>query len=180
MIAVLMALAVAQILLGIAGLVQTRHTVLPSATHGVWTVNLFIVAFLHWWSLWDFRALDWTFPTFMFSLVGPTLLFFAATLINPRDLSDDPIDLARHFEDVRRPLMWVMLVMMVFLILDGPLFGTEVAFNSLRLIQVVFVASVVASLISSKPRVHLAASLATLAAMGVGMVIRFFPGVISG
>lgn len=180
MISVIMALAVAQLLVGIAGLVQTRHVVRPSVTHGLWAIDLFLLAFLHWWSLWDFRSLEWTFPAFMFSLAGPTLLFFAATLINPRDLTDDPIDLRLHFESVRRPMMWVLLVTMVFMTLDGPLFGTEETINWLRMIQVVIVGGLVASLFSANPRVHAAAGLTTLLALGAGMFIRFFPGVIAG
>ena len=87
MISVTLALAAAQLFLGIAQLVQTPAKVRVSLTHGAWVAVLFLITFLHWWSLWDFRDLSWTFPMFGFSLVGPGLMFFAVVLINPREAS---------------------------------------------------------------------------------------------
>ncbi len=80
MISVILALAAAQLFLGMAPLVQTRAKVTLSLTHGAWVATLFLVTFLPWRSLLDFRDLDWAFPMFGGSLVGPGMLFFAATL----------------------------------------------------------------------------------------------------
>jgi len=175
MISVILALAVAQLFLGLAGLVQSRAPVRYSVTQGAWIANLFVITFLHWWSLWDFRDLEWHFPMFFFSLLGPSLLFFAATLVSPRESSDDVLDLGQHFLKVRRPLMGVVLVMIVLMTLDGPLFGTEPAMHWLRIVEGVTVGSIAASLVSKDVRVHLMASLAVLAITGSVVVIRFFP-----
>ena len=83
MISVILALALAQLFLGLAGLVQTRSVVRPSITHAAWVVILYMFTFQHWWSLWDFRFLEWTFPLVLFSLIAPSLLFIAATLVSP-------------------------------------------------------------------------------------------------
>ncbi|NNF37073.1 MAG: hypothetical protein HKN71_00280 [Gemmatimonadetes bacterium] len=177
MISVILALAAAQIFLGIAPLLQTRQSVRLSATHGAWVMNLFVITFLHWWSLWDFRELSWTFPMFGLSLVGPSLMFFAATLINPHDVGREPVDLASHFRDIRRPFLAVFVVMMVFFTLDGPLFGTEVPFNRLRLAQVVIIGITGAGVFIRSDRVQLAISLVTLALVVLATTARVVPGI---
>lgn len=180
MISVILALSAGQLLTGVAALVQARETVRASATHAVWAATLFMIIFAHWWSLWDFRNLPWNFPSFFFSLVGPTLLYFAVALINPRDVSrSGPTDLAQHFREVRVPLMWVLLAMLVFVTFDGPLFGTEPAFNRLRVLQLIMAASMSSTLASESPKIHLIAAWAQLGAVSLMMLVRFFPGVIS-
>jgi hypothetical protein len=178
MISVILALAAAQLFLGLAPLLQTRHKVRLSVTHAGWVANLFLITFLHWWSLWDFRDLDWTFPMFAMSLVGPSLMFFAATLINPRDVSRDPIDLATHFGDIRRPFLIVVLVTMVFFTLDGPLFGTEAPFNRLRFAQVVIIGLAGFGIFSRNERVQVLISLLTLALVVLATTARILPGIV--
>lgn len=87
MISVILALAVAQLFSGVAMLVQSHGRVKAFLPHSIWIVSLFLLIFLHWWSLWTFRDLSWNFGMFFFSLLGPSLMFFACTLINPRNQS---------------------------------------------------------------------------------------------
>ncbi len=58
MISVIFALAVAQLFLGLAELVRNRARVRFFLAHGIWVVNLFLLTFLHWWTLWTFRDLS--------------------------------------------------------------------------------------------------------------------------
>ena len=179
MISVTLALAAAQLFLGIAPLGQTRAKVKVSLTHGAWVAVLFLITFLHWWSLWGFRDLNWTFPMFGFSLVGPGLMFFAATLINPRDTSRDSVDLEAHFHSIRRPFLIVFLVMMAFMTLDGPVFGTEPTFNRLRLAQGAMMTLATLGAFSKGRRAQLFISILALAAAMVAVTARFIPGVVS-
>jgi hypothetical protein len=178
MISVILALAAAQLFLGLAPLLQTRHTVRLSVTHAGWVASLFLITFLHWWSLWDFRDLSWTFPMFAISLVGPSLMFFAATLINPRDVSRDPVDLASHFGTIRRPFLAVVLVMMVFFTLDGPLFGTEAPFNRLRFSQLMIIGLAGFGIFSRDQRIQASISLLTLALVVLAATARLLPGIV--
>jgi hypothetical protein len=179
MISVILALVVGQLLLGLAGLVQARGPVRGSLTHAAWVVSLFLFTFQHWWSLWDFRDIDWTFPRVLFSLLGPSLLFFAGTLISPHETRDGPIDLGTHFRHVRRPLMVVILATLLVVTLDGPLFGTEALLNRLRVQQLVIFCGAGAVLASKYDRVHLVGSVVVLLALMAGLLIRFFPGAIT-
>lgn len=178
MISVILALAATQLFLGLAPLVQTRHAVRLSAAHAGWVASLFAITFLHWWSLWDFRDLEWTFPMFAVSLVGPSLWFFAVTLINPADLSDDPVDLSSHFREIRRPFLGVVLLAMVFFTIDGPLFGTEGAFNRLRVAQIAVMSLAALGIVSSSDRVQVLVSFLTLAAVLWAAAARLLPGVV--
>ena len=179
MISVTLALAAAQLFIGIAQLVQTPAKVRVSLTHGAWVAVLFLITFLHWWSLWDFRDLSWTFPMFGFSLVGPGLMFFAAVLINPREASGSSVDLDAHFHRIREPFLIVFFVMMFFMTLDGPVFGTEPALNRLRLGQVGMMTLAAVAVGAKSRRVQSVISILALAAALVAVTARFVPGVVS-
>jgi hypothetical protein len=153
MISVILALAVAELLLGVARLVENLPRVRFFSAHSVWNVNLFLFTFLHWWSLWTFRDLTWNFGMFFYSLLAPGLMFFAATVINPRNLAGAQTDLAGYFLDIRKPFLTVVTTMMVLSSLDGPLFGTEPAFNSLRAVQALIIALPVWGYLSDSRRI---------------------------
>jgi hypothetical protein len=176
MISVILALAVAQLFLGVADLMQDRARVRFFWPHGIWVANLFLITFVHWWSLWSFRALDWNFGMFFYSLLGPSLMFFAATIISPRDRQADVVDLMEHFLNIRQLFLSVFLVMLVLFTFDGPLFGTEQAFNALRMTQIFLGAMAVWGLVTESRRVHIAISLAVLAGALAVVIIRFLPG----
>ena len=175
MISVIFALAVAQMFVGVAELVQYRGKVQLSLAHSLWNVNLFLITFVHWWSLWTFRDLSWNFGMFLFSLTGPSLVFFSASIINPRDHTDG-VDLAAHFFHIRRLFMAVFTVIMLLFTLDGPLFGTEPLLNPLRVVQVSVIGSTVWGFFSKSRSVHRVISLFVLLAVVTVVIIRYVPG----
>ena len=179
MISVILALALAQLFLGVAALVQTHSRVRLSVAHGAWVVSLFLILFQLWWSLWDLRLLEWIFPTVMFSLLAPSLLFLAATLASPREPFAEVVDLREHFAHVRRPLMAVVLIVLIVVTLDGPLLNDEVFFNRLRLQQLVISAAALATFLSARESVHTVAGLVAAVAMMTGWFIRFLPGAVT-
>jgi len=176
MISIILALAIAQLFVGVADLMLRRARVRFFIPHSIWVVNLFMLTFLHWWSLWTFRDLPWNFAMFFYSLIGPSLMFFATTIINPRGWSAEFIDLKDHFLGIRQFFLSVFMVMLTLFTFDGPLFGTEEPFNALRAAQVVLFTAAGCGLLSENPRLHLAISLAVLAGVSAGAVIRFLPG----
>lgn len=175
MISVILALAVAQLFMGAADLVRNRSRVRFFLGHSVWLINLFLLAFLHWWSIWAFRDLPWNFGMFFFSLIGPSLMFFAATILNPRDFTKESIDLAQYFLSIRRFFFAVLIIMLLLFTIDGPLFRTEPVFNSARVTQAFVAMAVCGGLISDKRNVQTAVALATLAILCALTAFRFFP-----
>ena len=176
MVSVILALSIAQLFLGVSDLVQRRERVHFFLPHSLWGVNLFLLTFLHWWSLWTFRDLVWNFAMFFYSLLGPSLMFFAVTVLSPRDRGETSVDLASYFMDTRRFFLSVVLAMVLLFSLDGPLFGTEQAVSGLRMTQAAIASVIVWGIVSDSRRVHTVISFAMLAALGTIVSIRFFPG----
>lgn len=175
MISVILALVVAQLFLGAADLVRHRTQVRLFWGHSLWLVNLFLLAFLHWWSIWAFRDLQWNFGMFFFSLIGPGLMFFAAAVLNPQDFTHKSVDLGEYFLGIRRFFFAVLMLMLVLFTIDGPLFGTEPAFSSARVTQVFVLLVVGWGLFSDGRKSHTAIALTTLSILCALVVIRFFP-----
>ena len=176
MISVILALAIAQLFIGVSDLIQRRDRVRFFLPHSVWATVIFLIAFLHWWSLWTFKDLDWNFAMFFYSLLGPSLMFFATTILNPRDRGKDTLDLAEYFMDTRHYFLGVTLVVFLLFTFDGPLFGTEQLFNSLRVAQAVVTACIVWGIVSDNRRSHTIIALAVLGSLLAVVSIRFLPG----
>jgi hypothetical protein len=179
MVSVILAFVLAQLFMGLAHLVQTRASVRPSLLHSGWLLVIFVITVQHWWSLWDFRDLDWTYPYVLYSMLCPSLLFFCATLVSPSDTDEDEIDLGAYFQRVRRPLMAAFIVASIAGSLDGVLFGTEPLINRLRLQLLFVIGGAAVVLISSRAAVQRTGTAIVAAAGLAGIVIRFLPGVIA-
>lgn len=177
MISVLIALAVAQLLISAGRLAQHRGSVRHYLPHALWNVAIFLIAFLHWWSLWDFRDLAWNSAMFFFSLCGPLLLFFAVTLLTPDTRGDEgDIDLREHYRGIRVLFLLVFLGALGFLTFDGPLFGTEPAFNALRLTQILLATCIAACIVTERSIVQLIGSGIVVTTLVYGTFVRFLPG----
>ena len=176
MISVILALAIAQLFAGVADLMLTRARVRFYLPYAVWVASLFLITFLHWWSLWTFRDIPWNFAMFFFSLLGPSLMFFATAIISPRNREEEIVDLEAHFLNIRKLFLGVLMLMVVFFGLDGPLFGTEPPFNLIRAAQLAIFVPAAIGLFSVNRYVHSAISLFILASLCVGVVQRFLPG----
>lgn len=176
MVSIIMALAVAQLFVGMTELMQRRARVKFFLPHGIWVLNLFLIIFAHWWSLWTFRDLEWNFVMFVYSLLGPSLMFFLATMLGPRDRGPGTIDVKAHYLNIRQFFLAVFMIMLALVTFDGPLFGTEELLNPLRAAQAFMFAMAAWGLVSQNASVHLAISLAVLVGVTAIAFIRFIPG----
>jgi hypothetical protein len=177
MIGVLIALTIAQLLISVGRLAQRRQRVRTYLPHTLWVVAIFLFSFLHWWSLWDFRDLAWNSAMFFYSLMGPLLLFFSVTLLNPepRD-TDEVIELEAHFHGVRVMFLLVVLAGLLFLTFDGPLFGTEPWFNRLRSTQLCFALAIVAAVVVDRNWMQALAAVVVVTLLLLATTLRFLPG----
>jgi hypothetical protein len=176
MISVILALAVAQLFVGIADLMQNRARVRFYLPHTIWVANIFLVMFLHWWSLWTFRDLSWNFAMFFFSLLGPSLLFLAATVVSPRGQTTESINLEDHFNGIRKMFFSIMVATIILISVDGPLFGTEPPINGIRIAQLTILATYVWGLFTQNKLAHFAISLVFLGSTIFVVIFRFLPG----
>jgi len=113
---------------------------------------------------------------FFYSLIGPSLMFFACTMISPRNTTTIDVDISDHFLGIRKWFLSIFVVLMVCFTFDGPLFGTEPLLNELRAVQLSVVAISIFGVFSENRRFHTAASVGVLLSLCVGVFIRFLPG----
>ena len=175
-IAVVLALCAGQLLLGVSALIKARLRVSAFLPHTIWIGLLFLLVLQHWWAQWDFRGVDWTYPTFLYVVLGPTLLFLAASLLIPETSGEAPIDLRLHFMGVRRLFMLVMLAFVLVTWFDGPLIQGQTAFGRIGLLHFGWVGVVLVGFSSDNSRVNLLAALVGVALLLFATTIRFFPG----
>lgn len=175
-IAVVLALCIGQLLLGVSALVKARLRVSAFLPHTIWIALLFLLVLQHWWAQWDFRGVDWTYATFLYVVLGPTLLFLAVSLLVPETSGDAPIDVRNHFLGVRRLFMLVMLAFVLVTWFDGLLIQGQSAFGPIGWLHLGWVGVVLTGLSTENSRANLFAALVGVAMLMFATTIRFFPG----
>lgn len=175
-ISLLLALAIGQLLLGVAGLVKNRSRVEPSAPLTLWLVFLFLLSLSLWWSQYDFINIEWTYLSFLYVVLGPTILFFLVALIVPDDPGGREVNLAVHFESVRPVFLTLLVAYALVTWFDGPLLQGQQILGPIGLVNVGFVGATLLALIVKHPRVQtLVPAYLTLQMVAV-VVIRLLPG----
>ncbi len=173
MVSMILALALGRLLMSASSLAKNRHKVVPHAPYVLWLCFLFLTLINHWWSLWDLRDISWTYLSFVYILIAPTLIFFGVGLLVHEGTGDDPIDLPVEFERVRPLFLLLMTGYVTAMWFDGPLFAGQ---NPLGLVGIMHLPLVVAYLVAlpTKARsMQLATPILGLSAITVIMVIRF-------
>jgi hypothetical protein len=107
MVAVVLALGVAQILNGIGALLVARERPETYWIHSVWIAFVALLHITIWWYFWDLRLRPPdTVPAFVFSLLGPAVVYLTTyVLLDGRF----PQNAREHFYRVRRPLFALSL-----------------------------------------------------------------------
>ncbi len=175
-ISMVLALALGHLLLGVAGLAKNQDRVTGYLAHSMWLVGLFLLVLGHWWSQWDFRGLEWTYPSFFYVTLGPTLLFFAVALLVPVRAGEGPGDMKVYFLSVRPLFMTVMLAYSFVTWFDGPILQGQPILGPLGIIHIVFTGGLLVGLSSANARVQNIVALAMAGLVFAVMAVRFFPG----
>ena len=178
MVSIVYALALGHLLSGAAKLGRERSRVVLSAPLVLWTLDVFISCVLSWWILWDLREVGWNVWRFLATLLLPLLFFFASALAIPEVGGTVPIDLKKHFLNVRPMLLGTLILASLVMMADGPgVFGIEPWLMPYRLFQLAGVAILVGALVNRSERGHVWFSALYLAGMIVGTAFaRFLPG----
>jgi hypothetical protein len=113
---------------------------------------------------------------FFFSLLGPSLMFFATTIINPRGRTQEAIDLEDYFRSIRKTYFTVMIAMLLLFSLDGPIFGTEPPLNGIRAAQATMLAMYIWGLFAESRLSQSIISLVVLGGTSAVVILRFLPG----
>jgi len=140
---VIYALAIAQILSGIGRLAQTEATIRRFLPHTLWVVILFVCILMFWWAGWEFRAVEWAFPKYLYIMITPIFMFYAASLIIPARTDGQEVNLKKHFSKIKGPVLWSFFIALLTQFADGPLLASEPLWFSGRVIQAVLLCVVI-------------------------------------
>lgn len=136
MVSMILALCLSHVLDGLSYLYKSRAHVSWHAPHTLWLCCLVLSIVHHWWSIWDFQDLDWDYPAFLYILVAPILLNFAAGLIAPERRDTGTLDMPTQFAAVRRAFAAVFFAYVLAMWLDGPLLEGQPLFGAIGLVHI--------------------------------------------
>ena len=162
---VIYAMAVAQILSGVSRLAQTDAKIRWYLPHTLWIAILFNWVLLVWWSVWEFRSVDWTFPSYLYMLIAPTLVFFTCSLLIPQNQNRENVDLETHYLRIRRPFLWSFAVATFVAVVDGSVLANEPLWFPTRIGHVVLIAAVLVGPHTENKRVHTAVAAIVMLAL---------------
>ena len=100
-LSVIMGLGVTHILAGVSKTIHHRKTVKTYWVQALWAFNVLVYIVTIWWGMfWWSGQEEWSYFQFLLLLLYGILLFLAASLIFPWDISDD-FDFEQHFYETR-------------------------------------------------------------------------------
>jgi hypothetical protein len=113
------------------------------------------------WAFWSFRAITWTFPTYLLALVGPGLVYFLAATLVPADPTE--VDSWKDFYfGVRRRYFLAIIFWAVALAITTTFLVQMPWSHPFRLVQLAFLAFGVVGATFACPRVHAGLALVSL------------------
>ena len=180
-VSLVLALGFTSLLRVVATMISHRKTRKIEWYPTIWVAVLFLYVPGYWWSLWDFRDVAWTFPTYFFLLLMPTFMYVAMSLLGEALVADDGRSQVDAFERVRIPFFVSVIVMQITGALDGWLMSVEPLFNVLRLLQIVLTICFVIGALTPRLPVQKAIAVINLALMMFAMFgLRYLPGAFAG
>jgi hypothetical protein len=158
--AVVNGLGIVRLVGGVAEYLKNRRRL--NITHH-WPYSLMVLFqllthALLWWSILGLRNIGGiTFLSYLYLLLGPTLLFVATSFLIPNN-SDDHIDLAAEYEEYRVSYYATLAIFWVWAIMLWPVFGYP--FAPTAPVVCVWLGIAVTSMITANRRAQLALAIA--------------------
>ena len=137
---------------------QARVDVIHYWVFNLWVAFQFLLHVLLWWTMWGLQtASSFTFLHLLFVLLAPTFLYFGSSLLIP-DLDEEPLDLQRHYNAIRKPYFTVAAVLWVWAILQVPVFTGAVSASTPVWVIMLGIAVILRS--TAAPKIHALLSVA--------------------
>lgn len=159
---VVYALAMAQVLTGVGRLAQTEATIQWFLPHTLWIVILFMSILVTWWAGWEFRAVVWVFPKYLYMLITPVSFFFTSSLIIPQSTDAQEVNLEKHFFKIRAPALWAYFIGLLAQFADGPLLASEPMWFPGRVLQIAALCAVLLGVFAENRRLQALSSIGLL------------------
>jgi len=126
LIAIILGLALTQILQGFRGLLHARERVAIYWPSLVWAGLIFTISVQSWWAMFGLREhQDWTFLQFAVVLLENTAIYMLAALVLPDFIDERPVDLHKTYFQQARLFYGILAAALVFSMLkDEVIFGS--------------------------------------------------------
>ena len=179
-IALILGMAVAQIIHGLATIVRARDRVKWYWLHTAWGIGILFYTAVYWWVLIAWRHAE-TFGLFvyLFLLVGPCLFNILATLFFPQVADQAVVDLRKYYYDTRKWVFPILATIVLIELVDIMLHGVFATFGFLEslpfILTTVGLAVLIFSCALTRNQVHhaivfiVAVALAFLLMLGSGL-----------
>lgn len=109
MLSIIVGLGIAELLTGVANVLQHRLTVRVYWVHSILATVVFLALVQQFWEAWGLRDIpEWTFGALLQMLGGPVCLYLCARLLFPDPVGNS--DLEDHYYGAMRPV-WPLLAL---------------------------------------------------------------------
>ena len=177
MVSLVLAIGLTSLLREVSAMISDRKTKHFDLVRLTWIAILFLYVIAYWWSMWDFRGVEWTFPTYAFLLLIPTLLYIAMDLMVRCGASTGAATTAEAFEGIRVPFFATMFVVQMLGTWDDWLLSVAPVWTQFRWLQIVVTLLFAAGAFVSRPTAQKAIAVTVLALIAFGMFgPRYLPG----
>lgn len=173
MISMILALSLGRLLRCASYLAKTDREVIAHRPYTFWFVLTLLTVINHWWSLWDLRGIQWNYASFLYVLVAPVLIAFAAGLITPDMSASGVINIPNHFSRVRKLFSKILVSYVFFMWFDGPLLAGQDVLGIIGILHVPIIAAAMVPWISGDDRANLGAASVAIAVLAVIVAARF-------
>ncbi len=171
---VIYALSIAQLLAGIGRIAQSDLEQKLYAPHALWVAILFLGTLLTWWSLWEFRSIEWTFAAYFLLILQPVVIYFACSLIATNSLATSAMSLEEHFSRIRRPLMITYIVNLIIASSDGAMLLNEPVWHTGRIFHIAILTSLVFGALFDGKKMRIAVGALILMLLTGVITVRFW------
>ncbi len=155
LLSIILGLAIAEVLQGYSALLLSRSKVKLYAPPLIWSVMMLLMATQFWWASFGLAWREhWDFAAFTAVLLQTVMMYMGTTVVLPKGLSDQPIDLKAHYYREATPFFTFGLLFLVVGIVKDWLLDQSFAQPMSVPFTTLFVAATVVALITRRPRVH--------------------------
>ena len=125
MIAIILGLALTQVLKGFRGLLHARERVVMFWPVPVWAGLVMVIAVQSWWAMFDLRSFqDWNFLAFAVVLLQTIVIYMLAALVLPDFVGERKLDLRKsYFQQSRWFYGLLVLALLVSMTKELVLYG---------------------------------------------------------
>jgi len=100
---VIVGLAISHLLAAVSDLIEIYERVKLYWVNSVWVLTIFIWDIFSWWGMWALNDLEyWDYPRFFLVVVNLSGIYLMTTLVLPKAIESDAINLEEHHYLVHR------------------------------------------------------------------------------